>query len=512
MSRAQSQEGSSWPGADSAWIEHVRWDGEFHPFDDVTYDQRPEVLKLREIVDKSFIVPAWMADIESPEWAFYNKRRLCVSASKLSSEVSGPQFTQEKDDEELSFDVQESLASILNIPRHAASLETHRLVLEPMESDRRHPVDTLSSLVWDLQSDERVVYRTERKLAIPSLPRQARREYTSEVQPDACAFIPLGINPALRGVLTNARAALSCFPSTDSLTPHHRYVLHWVTEYKRDLDKLDSTHQVAEGMVSALYQRRAYGFPNHFVFGSAHYSRTIIEVLAATWVRSDEPADPRARSQEAKTASAVPTEDQKTSPPGNLLQESDATSSLAKTSEEAMGANTNLTIQDIGKYNKVLPINWFMTGLLTRAQIVMYSIATYNMAVTEDMLQLYLLMRHTLTLAQQYKGEIEGDKDARVRELMKEAKEFYEWPPPPRPQSNRGTKRKRTRSSESNSFASVSERQSDGMSIEPYEDPDCSSDSEELEPSNDAGPTRRIAGEVASYTVRNYAYEEDAEA
>ncbi|CAE6479289.1 unnamed protein product [Rhizoctonia solani] len=50
------------------------------------------------------------------------------------------------------------------------------------------------------------------------------------------------------------------------------------------------------------------------------------------------------------------------------------------------------------------------------------------------------------------------------------------------------------------------------MSIDPYEDSDDSFDSEELEPPNDAGPTRKMAGEVASYTLRNYAYEEGAEA
>ncbi|KEP49714.1 hypothetical protein V565_094740, partial [Rhizoctonia solani 123E] len=478
MSRAQSPEGSatSQAAADTDWMQYVGWDGGFHPLDDVAYDQRPEVKKLRKILEKSFIVPAWLANIESPEWATYKRtQRLRDSASNLSSKMSLPKYIS-NNDEGLSFDVQESLAFILHIPRHAIALQSHFSPLEPMEADRRHPVDTLGSLVWDFQSAEHVIYRTERKLAIPCLPkqanqtRQARRENTGEVQPDACAFIPLGINFVLSGVLENARAALSCFPSTDSLTSHHIYILHWVTEYKRDQDQLNSKRQVAEGLVSALYQRRAYGFPDHFVFGTAHYSRTVIEVVAATWVCSDETDEPVARPQEAKTASVMPLDDQNTSPPRNSFQVGDTTSSPPKAGEEALRASTSLTTEDIKKYNK----------------IVMYSLARYNMTRAEDMMRLYLLMRYTRTLARQYAGEIEKDDYAQVHELLKKAKEFYQWSPTPRAQSNR---------SEPNSFASVSERQSEGMSIDSYEDSDCNSDPEELKPPNDGSPTQRIAGE-----------------
>ncbi|CAE6479283.1 unnamed protein product [Rhizoctonia solani] len=485
---------SSHSSVDRDWIEHVRWDGEFHLLNNVTYGQGLEVKKLREIVMMSTIVPAWLSNIESPEWAFYNKRRLRNSAEDLSFNISLAGFTLEDKDEDLSFDVQESLGFVLHIPRHAAALNIHFSDLEPVEADRRHPLDTLGSLVWDLQSDGCIVYRTERKLAIPCRPRHARQENMGEIQPDACAFIPM---PSIPSLVTSVSVALSCFPSTDSTIPSHRYALDWVTEYKRDHNKLDSRRQVAEGLVSALYQRRAYGFPNHFVFGSAHYSRTTIEVIAATWVRSDEPANPGANPQEAKSESAVPPGDQKINPLGSSLQGGDMASGPSRAGDEVGGANTSPTIEDIKKQNK----------------IVMYTIATYDMTVYSDMLQLYLLMRHTLTLAKQYKKEIEGDKYARVGKILKEAKDVYEWPPPPRPQSDRGTKRQNTGQSKySGSLASVSENEPNDMSIDPYEDSDDSWVSEELEPPHDAGPTREIAGEVASYTLRNYAYEKGAEA
>ncbi|KEP46459.1 hypothetical protein V565_197860 [Rhizoctonia solani 123E] len=487
VSRPPSQTGSATirPAADPDWKAHVGWDGKFHPLNDVTYGQRPEAKKLRKIVEKSFIIPAWLADIESLEWAGYYKhtRRLRSIALSLSSDLSVAGVTSVTDDEDLSFDVQESLAFILHIPRHAIALKTH-LDLEPVEADRRHPIDTLGSLVWDLQSDERVVYRTERKLAIPCPQTQARRENMGQVQPDACAFIyfPIIAPPVA------ARAALST-------TADHRFAPHWVTEYKRDCNELDSKHQVAEGLVSALYQRRAYGFPDHFVFGSAHYDQTTIEVVAATWVPSAEPVHPAAPSQEAKTASAVPPEEQKANPPGNSLP--GTTSSPPKTGKEVIGANASLTIQEATKYNKVLHINWFGIRLLTRMQIVMYSIAKYDMTAAENMLKLYLLMRHTLTLAAKYKDEIVKDDCARVRELQKEAKEFYQWPPPPPPpRSDEGTKRQRTGGSEySHSLDTVLEHKRTDMTIDPYEGSDYSSDSEEFEPPNDAGPLRRIAGE-----------------
>ncbi|CAE6393830.1 unnamed protein product [Rhizoctonia solani] len=61
----------SWNMFDPAWLEHIRWNGRIHPLDDAVYDQLPEAKKLRELVKKSFIVPAWLAKLESPEWAAY---------------------------------------------------------------------------------------------------------------------------------------------------------------------------------------------------------------------------------------------------------------------------------------------------------------------------------------------------------------------------------------------------------------------------------------------------------
>lgn len=42
-------------------------------------------------------------------------------------------------------------------------------------------------------------------------------------------------------------------------------------------------------MVSGLYQRRALGFKDHFVFGMAHHSTRLLDVFAATWENPEPP-------------------------------------------------------------------------------------------------------------------------------------------------------------------------------------------------------------------------------
>ncbi|KEP49707.1 hypothetical protein V565_094670 [Rhizoctonia solani 123E] len=486
---------ASWSNTYSVWIEYVRWDGGFYELHNAAYDRRPEAKKLRELVMKSFTVPEWLADIESPEWASYYKymRRLRGNASGLSRVVSTDRYNKVQGNEDLSLDVHESLPFILHIGSHTNVLKARHSEFEPMEADRRHSVDTLGTLVWDLQSNGLVIYCAERKLAIPyprEQTKQAKGGRPGEVQPDACAFIPM---PDIPLIPQDQRAALSCFPMIESTHPDYKYALHWVTEFKRDNDHHASKCQVVEGLVSALYQRRAFGCPNHFIFGTAHYSRTL-EVLAATWVPSDEPTNPGASPQEADTKMAAPPQIPANDPLGNSLGNTTSGAPKNSAGEEVADVNTKLTIEQIKKHNK----------------IVVYSIGTYDMREPEDILQLYLLMRQTRALAQQYKNEIMQSTD-RVWELFTEIKDIYRWPPPPRPKSDRGSKKRKLDDGRGGQLPHMPENTS--MSIEPYENSDDSgsqSDLEELESLGNAGSMQRIVGEVASYTLMNYAHNEDA--
>ncbi|KDN39877.1 hypothetical protein RSAG8_08528, partial [Rhizoctonia solani AG-8 WAC10335] len=376
------------PGAGSAdasgiasfttWAQHIHWDREIRQLDDDAYSHLSHVKRLRELVQKRFIVPAWLANMESPQYDPYRERMECYRKylRSLSRGVSSARYIKEKetDNHRLSFEVEECLPLILHIRHHATSLESHSLDLEPMETDRRHPVDTLASLVWDFQSNIAVIYRTERKLQVP----RPSADHPSYTKPDACALIPIPGGPGALFALPDLKPSLSCFPRFGSAPPNCNYVPHWVTEFKRHHSEQASKRQVVKGLVSALYQRRALGFPNHLVFGTAHHTRTVLEVLAATWVPSDEPVNPGAHSaEESNTKSAVPPVGQVNDPSGNSSRGGDAVGGESGAGKTVADAHTNLKIKDIKKHNKV----------------VVYTIATYAMSNILDLLELYLLMR-----------------------------------------------------------------------------------------------------------------------
>ncbi|CAE6432165.1 unnamed protein product [Rhizoctonia solani] len=474
----------------TTWTRHVRWDGEFRQLDDDTYGHLSHVRKLRELVQKPLIVPAWLANIESPQYEPYRKRMECYRKyiGGLSKAAAVSKYAKNADDSGLSSEVEECLPLILHIRHHAASLQLHSLHLEPMEDDRRHPVDTLGSLVWDFQSDARVIYRAERTLQVP----RPSAKHPSYTKPDACAFIPIPDGPAALALM-DLVPALSCFPRTGSVSAECGFVVHWVTEFKRHHSEAASKRQVVKGLVSGLYQRRALGFPNHLVFGTAHHSRTVLEVLAATWVPSNEHINSEAPlAQEANTSSIQPPVGQANDPLVNSSQGGDAVGDDYETGETAMDAHTTLTIQDIKKYNK----------------IVVYTIATFSMSHAESVLDLYLLMRLTRILAQQYKEEIENSDGTLISQLSEEAEDIYKWAPPPLQPSR---KRQKSDAWSSQLSSTVEEEQDDIMSVDQDEDFDSRPDSEELDSLSDAepGPTRTITGEVGTYTFQNYAYKGD---
>ncbi|CAE7146244.1 unnamed protein product [Rhizoctonia solani] len=445
---------------------------------------------LKEVVEKSYMVPAWLADRKSSKCTYFTEiESLREIADNLSMDISDPQYIKVKDNKSLSDDVAECLSFIFQIFRHTDGLESQNSSLVAMEADRRHPVDVLASLVWDIQSGGHVVYRTERLLQIPY---PSKRKNNLNVKPDGCAYIPIPGNITKMVVEPKDTPALSCFYTSESSPPNCSYILHWVTEFKRRAQAVTSRQQVVEGLVSALYQRRAFGFPNHFVFGTAHYNQNILEVLAATWVPS-EPANPGARpTQEAGVESAAPAEGQANVPSGSASR---AVVAEGGESGTAGGTeNPSPTVEEIMKYNK----------------IVVYTIAKFSMTHLPSLLQLHLLMRHTRTLAEDYEADIKKHSQVLLRQLVRQAKDIYRWaPPPPPPPSDRASKRRKTRSDMPP--VDEDEDREDGdeydMSIDQDDSSGSISDPQELDSLDDLGPTCRIAGDVAKYTVRNYAHE-----
>ncbi|CAE7208538.1 unnamed protein product, partial [Rhizoctonia solani] len=69
MSKAGSQTGSQAESQADTWAELVGWDDQFRELK--AYEDRPEVKKLKEVVAKSFTVPAWLADLKSPKCTYF---------------------------------------------------------------------------------------------------------------------------------------------------------------------------------------------------------------------------------------------------------------------------------------------------------------------------------------------------------------------------------------------------------------------------------------------------------
>ncbi|KAB5587997.1 hypothetical protein CTheo_8559 [Ceratobasidium theobromae] len=122
---------------------------------------------------------------------------------------------------------------------------------------------------------------------------------------------------------------------------------HWVNEYKRlDGKKRMSINQVILGLVSGLYQRRSLGFPHHFIFAMAHHSSTKLLVFAGTWKCSE-------------SSGTIVTD------PGSQCE-------------------------SVGSFDKM----------------VLYHMREFDISLPTSILQFYLLMKKTYTLARLYRDAI----------------------------------------------------------------------------------------------------------
>lgn len=126
-----------------------------------------------------------------------------------------------------------------------------------------------------------------------------------DVKPDSTVFFQAS---DITGY--NHQIDLAC-SSRARPNPDIHSVLHWATEFQRGHDNYkehEAKRQLFRSLVSGLYQRRALGFPNHFVFGTAHHSTTILDVFAATWNVPEEGQDLKAGTSglQASGSSNVP--------------------------------------------------------------------------------------------------------------------------------------------------------------------------------------------------------------
>ncbi|KAG8737410.1 hypothetical protein FRC11_002066, partial [Ceratobasidium sp. 423] len=198
-------------------------------------ERLPEFLQKQ--LEDSKLVPSWMSNAETPQYKslrqFY-KRKVDLLATDAPVQLKPCSSDQELTHQELSDELGRALPIILRV----ASQRTYfnRFKPRPTEADRRRPMDHLNDHVWQIEGDQ---------LDFPQKMGQA------------CCSI--------------------AYPDT------YASALHWVNEFERESGEETSKRRVWMAMVSGLYQRRALGFKDHYVYGTAHYSSGELTVFAGAW-------------------------------------------------------------------------------------------------------------------------------------------------------------------------------------------------------------------------------------
>ncbi|CAE6436972.1 unnamed protein product [Rhizoctonia solani] len=399
--------------------------------DDEKYQNTPEVCALETLLSEAKVAPKWLADLSSASYLCYQFGVYCGAASSLAEGVTRAGL--KLSDCDVTLDVE---------------------VAQSTEADKRCHMNVLLSCLWDFQSSD-MFHSQEHGIRVPE-PVSA-----APVIPDSSVFFMLAPKQFAGRTGRIVNGCLVVHPSNSS--PSGK-VLHWVTEYKRELGLKESRRQVHEALTSALYQRRALGFMDHFVFGTSHHNQTLLEVVAATWVSADDKADPAQPEPEPK--------------PEPLKKADDAFPSIATEQNpdskmDIDGAHDQVKTQ--GDLDKVKLVR----DLKRRNKIAVYNLGTFDMQDSSSVLSYYLLMRNTRDLAIKYQKEITASSNIRSNYIYDANPKVFDWYNPPEPAE---AVRVGPKSSSSVTSMQCNDNHYDSMD-------ELDSDSYSLESDNESGPT-----------------------
>ncbi|KAB5587981.1 hypothetical protein CTheo_8578 [Ceratobasidium theobromae] len=310
--------------------------------------------ELKNLLAATRKVPQWMADENAEQYKIWSNRynvqiqSLVTDASEMLSSLSdntNPQGTTEQGDT--------ATAELDLIALHMTN-----------EAELRCMLDVgLGNLVFRDEDNVRSTHLLERRLQLPA---SRTDPHLAETKVDSLAVF-CDTNPVRsQNIPPHTRRVYQTLAGTDT----HHFIFHWVTEYKQANHIEEAIRQTKMAMVSGLNQRRALGFPDQFVFGTAH-SDLEMEVMAGRWIRKQvKPLAP-------KTA---------TSPLGisndpNTIQSQDGFGMKRKRDQEG---------------EQVKP----------EYEIAIYPLASYSANDPFSLVQLYLLMKASRQLAYQYADEM----------------------------------------------------------------------------------------------------------
>ncbi|CUA77717.1 hypothetical protein RSOLAG22IIIB_12791 [Rhizoctonia solani] len=433
------------------WAGKVGLLTEMRELEDVRYNNTPEVRALNALLSNSKTVPKWLGDPESLQYKHFKPKVYRPMISRILRTV-GSRFELSDNDPALDEELEECLPLLLLI-----CVSAYRFGSQSTESDKRCYMNALLATLWRTQEPntfqgsvhsfilraylDALRYSQERPLRLPE------PASTAAIIPDSSVFFKVGFEH-YQGL---SRRAI------DGCTVLHNYdlkgsknVLHSVTEYKWNLGLEEARQQVYEGLTTALHQRRALGFTDHFVFGTCHYNQIHLEVVAAIWVSPD---DTDNKADPARTP-------RKVRPPHNengsqLTGKVQADNALPLTAIEK-NSDKGTDVDDISDLHKLEAVHIqgeqqyddakLISDLNQRNKIAIYRLGTYCMEEADSMIAFYLLIRGTQALAMEYRKAIMTTSAARIQ-VMEDARlklaklKLFNWyNPPSKSKSHAGSK------------------------------------------------------------------------
>ncbi|KAF8602045.1 hypothetical protein BDV93DRAFT_524261 [Ceratobasidium sp. AG-I] len=236
-----------------------------------------ELLGLRDIM---LMFPTWLRTDEDNVRTLnaYSYPESDALMNELRAEISDSSNLRFEDNDTNS-NLHLAMPVILETCGHLRMLCADHLRFHYTEADFRWPINHLMQFVWKSSNKDLMKVFLERVLALPSTVGADFPSLCSTTIADSVTCISLGLEP-LAAISYDTRSIYSCFPTATSVL----LLPHCIIDVKTpEIDEVVSDRQVLFGMVSALYQRRALGFPQQFVFGISHGSGSFVYVYAARW-------------------------------------------------------------------------------------------------------------------------------------------------------------------------------------------------------------------------------------
>ncbi|QRW00997.1 hypothetical protein RhiJN_29015 [Ceratobasidium sp. AG-Ba] len=324
---------------------------------DVVCRPRPSNGPLAELYDNSQRVPRWVIDPESQYHKLYSSL-YGQSLDELAGTPSEVITVGEPTEESASQDLAHALPHIAHVVQRHISLslfDHHRAIYS--KADLCQPLDRLATHVWctEVGTKQGYLFRT--------------------------AYFDAS---ALPGLICTANKV----PRLE--------LVHWIAEHEKTDDQLESVERrVYYGMVSSLWQRRALGYMDQFVFATAHIEQQLT-VYAATW-------------EEGSLK--------------NPELEKWPRSRAGSDSGEGRGYSTRSSRSSVAQleWDGSLPRLPFLDPQERRYKIVVYELGNYQTTKLYDMLHYYYLLRASRKLADEYRQKIFQDTlpkfEARVKRL-----------------------------------------------------------------------------------------------